>query len=357
MNKILFGGAFDPVHLGHINMAEQASIQLNADVIFLPSKFSVWKNDSTDVTHKINMLKIAIKGHERFFIDLYEINSGKEQNYSIDTVKYFINKYPNDNFYYLIGTDHVNVFDKWKGADELAKLVKVIYFNRPNYELDEKMIKRFNMTQINGSPIDISSTDIRDLTNLELNKEVIDYIIENNLYFTPKLHSYLKDKRFNHSVSVASLAFDIAKSNNIEHPEKAYIAGLLHDIGKEIDQKPIMEEHYKDYLDLPKFAYHQFAGEYIAKVEFQIVDKDILEAIKYHATGNEKMSQLAKIVYAADKIEPTRGFDSKELIDEMMKDIDEGFVKVLKANKEFLENNRGNINNPLTLKCFNYYLK
>ena len=114
MNKILFGGSFDPIHLGHINMAEQASKQLDADVIFLPSKVAVWKNDSTDINHKVNMIELAIRNYPRFHVDLYEVEKGEEQNYSIDTVRYFVNKYPEDTFYYLLGTDHVNAFHKWK---------------------------------------------------------------------------------------------------------------------------------------------------------------------------------------------------------------------------------------------------
>ena len=69
------------------------------------------------------------------------------------------------------------------------------------------------------------------------------------------------------------------------------------------------------------------------------------------------MCTMAKIVYAADKIEPTRGFDSSDLINSMMEDIDKGFITVLKANKDFLTENRKDINNRLTSKCFDYYLK
>ena len=357
MNKILFGGSFDPIHLGHLNMAEQASKQLDADVIFLPSPISVWKDKSVEIEHKINMIKLSINGNPRFHLDLFEVEKGDKQNYSIDTARYFVNKYPNDTFYYLIGTDQVNAFERWKEAEELSKIVRIIFFARPDYELKQENVKRFNMLQIVGSPKDISSTDIRALKDLQLVKPVIDYIVTNNLYFVPRIRDFLKEKRFNHSVSVASLAYDIAKKHDLDRPDRAYIAGLLHDVGKEIDQKPIMVEAYKEYLDLPKFAYHQFAGDYIARKEFGIVDEEILEAIRFHATGNENMCTLAKIIYAADKIEPTRGFDSKELIDAMMNDIDEGFVIVLKANKEFLEKNRGDINNRLTSKCFKCYIK
>ncbi|MCR5184974.1 MAG: nicotinate (nicotinamide) nucleotide adenylyltransferase [Bacilli bacterium] len=356
MNKILFGGSFDPIHLGHISMAEAASKQFDANVIFLPSKISVWKNDSAPIEHKIKMIELSIKDYPRFSIDLFEVEKDEEQNYSIDTVNYFINKYPNDTFFYLIGTDHVNAFHKWKQADEIAKKVHIIFFPRPNYDLDKGNIQKFKMQEVVGEYQDISSTEIRSLKALYLNKQVIDYIVSNNLYFMPKIREYLKDFRLNHCISVASLAYDIAKKHGLEHPERAYIAGLLHDIGKEIDQKPIMMKAYKEDLDLPRFAYHQFASEYIAKEEFKIVDQDILEAIKYHATGKDNMCTLGKIIYAADKIEPTRGYDSTEYVDAMMKDIDEGFKIVLKANKEFLEESKGDINNRLTYSCFQFYL-
>ncbi len=356
MNKILFGGSFDPIHLGHINMAEQASKELDADVIFLPSKVAVWKVDATDIKHRLKMLELAIKDYPRFSIDLFEVDDDSEYNYSIDTVRYFVNKYPNDTFYYLIGTDHVNAFHKWKEAEELAKLAHIIFFARPNLQLDEENVKKYHMHQIVGSLKDISSTDIRDFKSLELSKEVLDYIVLNNLYFVPKIRSYLSEKRFVHSFNVASLAYEIAKSNGVDHPEKAYIAGLLHDIGKKYEQDEIMKEHYQEYINYPKPILHQFIGEYLAKKDFEIVDQDILEAIKYHTTGKDNMCTLAKIIYSADKIEPGRGFDSSDLIAAMMENIDKGFVTVLKANVEYFQEHTIDFKNPLTSKCIEYYL-
>ena len=117
-----------------------------------------------------------------------------------------------------------------------------------------------------------------------------------------------------------------------------------------------MERHFQEYADLPKFSYHQFVGSYIASQDFEIKDELILNAIKFHATGRDGMSWLEKVVYACDKIEPTRGFDSSNLIKAMMENYDLGFIEVLKANKEFLEKNRNDINNRLTHKCFTDYL-
>ena len=127
----------------------------------------------------------------------------------------------------------------------------------------------------------------------------------------------MKERRYLHSISVAKLAYEIAVSNNIENPWRYYIAGLLHDIGKDLpisEQKAIVEAHFKEYKDFPSQIIHQFVGRYLAEKDFGITDKDILEAIEYHTTGHPDMKSMAKVVYATDKIEPTRGFDGSELI-------------------------------------------
>ena len=93
MKKVIFGGGFDPVHLGHINMALLARDFLNAEIIFVPAKVSVWKNESISPEHKLNMLKLAIEDYVGFSIDDYEIKS-KNQPYSFETVSYFKKEIP-----------------------------------------------------------------------------------------------------------------------------------------------------------------------------------------------------------------------------------------------------------------------
>ena len=360
MNRIIFGGAFDPVHNGHINMAEKAAKALNGQVIFVPARISVWKEVSAPTSDKINMLRLAIEGHPDFFIDKYEINSGEKVNYSIDTAKHFRELYPNDNLFYLIGADQVNEFRRWKDALELSKIVHIIFFNRPGFTLNEDNIKEFNMLEINGGGIDVSSTRIRELKSFDLPDEVLFYIVENDLYEgMKKLNEMETPHRLSHSKSVAKTAYQIAKANKVKNPIKAYIAGLFHDVGKDIplsEQKELTQKYFPKFNEQPEFAYHQFAGAAIAKTLFEIEDQDIIEAIEFHSTGNENMCELAKIIYASDKIEPTRGFDSSELINAMMNGIDSGFKTVLQANKDFLVSKEKSIENPLTFKCFKQYL-
>ena len=153
-NIVLFGGAFDPIHNGHINMAREASKQLDADIFFIPARISVWKNDSAPIEDKIRMIELAIEGEERMHLSRFEADSDKDINYSIDTVKHFKNEHQDSTLYFLIGTDQVNSFHKWKAADELADLATIIYFKRPDLELSKENIERFKMVEISGGEID-----------------------------------------------------------------------------------------------------------------------------------------------------------------------------------------------------------
>lgn len=357
-NIIVFPGSFDPVHNGHLLMAEKASVLLNADVIFVPAVISVWKDESAPFIDKVNMLKLSTRNYPRFFVSDYEGTTGKSINYSIETMKHFKEVYKDDNLYLLIGEDQVNQFHKWKDADELAKIARIIFFERPEIEMDKENVNRFNMLEIEGIPYDASSSEIRTLTNLRTPIEVIDYIAHQNLYYMKKISSILSKDRLNHSLEVAKLARLIAFSNEIDI-SSAYIAGLLHDVGKDIEkeeQNKIMLINYPEYMDLPKFSYHQFVGEHIAKEIFNVKDEEVLDAIKFHATGKVNMSPLGKIIYASDKIEPTRGFDSSDLIKGCLHNYEKGFVDVLDANRIYLLENKKDIENRLTKSCFDQYL-
>lgn len=360
MNKIIFGGAFDPIHNGHLNMAENAKKALDADVILVPARISVWKEKSAHISDKIAMLKLAIKNKKGYSIETFECDSKNETTYSIDTIHFLKKKYPKDNLYLLIGLDQVNEFHRWKSAEEIADSVQIIFYSRPNYKFENDNVQRFHMKEIKGEMVDVSSTDIRAFKSFEIPADVLIYIVDNGLYEgMVELRKMLTPHRLKHSISVAKTAYEIALSNNLEKPIDYFVAGLFHDVGKDIplkEQFEIVKKHFPEYADMPEFSYHQFAGSYLAQKIFKIDDEEILDAIKYHSTGSNNMSILAKVIYAADKIEPTRSFDSSDLISSMTKDAEKGFKTVLQANKDFLESKGKMTNNPLTYICFKKYL-
>ena len=363
MNYIIFGGTFDPIHNGHLRIASFSAKKYKAKVIFVPNKSPRWKEPLTDISYRKDMLELALKNADfSYEISLYEVEKDDDINYSIDTIKYFKEKYPKDNLYFLIGADQVNQFEKWKDAVEISKLVTIIYSSRPGFKLNEKNIADFKMESLDYEESgEVSSSDIRELKSLDLPFEVVNYIEDNKLYFVGKIAKYVTPQRLSHSIQVARLAYKIAKVNNLEEPERYYIAAILHDVGKTSkcdneDAVTFMKKHYPEYVDLPKFAYHQFIGEYIAKNDFDIKDEEILEAIKFHCTGNSNMKRIGMVVYASDKIEPTRQFDSTWLINSCLKDWYQGFIDTLVDNKKYLLGHAKDITNKLTDACFKQYI-
>lgn len=357
-NIILFGGSFDPIHNGHLNMAKIAVEQLDAtQAIFIPNGVSVWKEKGTLPKDKYEMIKGAIKGHKEFKVSRFELN--RKENYTIYTIQHFKKLYPKDNLYFLIGADQVNEFHRWKEPDEIASLAKIVYFNRSNFVLSKENIKKYKMQAVEGKEFDVSSTDVRNLLNVDVPMSVIEYIQDHNLYFMKTVNDFIDGKRLEHSKSVAMLAYRIAVSNNIDRPWRAYVAGLLHDIGKNVDEKEKsrIEKEYKNYLPLSDKLYHQFYSAEIAAKTFHIVDSEIIDAIKFHATGNKNMNPLGMIVYASDKIDPKRGYDSQPMIDAMMEDYKNGFITVLEENRKHLVLKKRDIENKLTQECMKQYLR
>lgn len=362
-NYLLFGGTFDPVHNGHIRIASVASLKLNADVIFVPARSPRWKTPLTSAKHRVNMLKLAMKNcvSSASILD-YELKSKDDINYTIDTLKYFKSKHPNDKIYLVIGADQVNQFPEWKNAEEIANLAQIVFVSRPRYTLNKEIIDTYKMIDLSYLESgDVSSTMVREMKSVDIPLNVLHYIEDNRLYYVNQLAKYISEKRLNHSIEVANLALKIARVNKLDHLEKYFIAGLFHDIGKtyvddSLDAINFMKKNYPEYVDLPKFAYHQFIGEYLARVKIGIEDKEILDAIKFHCTGNKNMGSVAKIVYASDKIEPTRGFDSSGLINSCLKNYEQGFIDTLVDNKKYLLNHNKDITNKLTDACFEMYL-
>lgn len=175
-----------------------------------------------------------------------------------------------------------------------------------------------------------------------------------------KIEEYLKKnlikERYNHSYNVAILSYEIAKKNNLENPLIYFLCGLLHDVGKYVnndDSDKIMKENFKEYLDLPSYTYHSFVGAIKIKEELNIKDEVFLDAIKFHTTGKPNFSTLGKIIYMSDKIEPSRKYNSYDLILNAFKDYNEGFINTIKSVNVFYEGKACTLFNEM----YNYYIK
>ena len=196
MNIAIFGGTFDPVHLGHLIICEQAYNSFNLDkVIFMPAGIPPHKVGSTITAdkHRLNMLKMAVADNQHFYISKWELNRS-HKSYTIDTYKYIKKKYKNDNIYFIIGADSLFEIFEWKQPEYLLENTHFIVARRPEYHIDnilnDQRYKpyRENIDLLDNCLVDISSSQIRKMiTNGKSIKYftldcVIDYISNNDLY-------------------------------------------------------------------------------------------------------------------------------------------------------------------------------
>lgn len=175
--------------------------------------------------------------------------------------------------------------------------------------------------------------------------------------FLKTIHSFLTDDRFNHVKSVAKLSFDVALKFNLNSMD-AFISGLLHDLTKDLskDLQLYFSKENKYYIEnLPSFSLHAFSSAVLAKKLFDIND-DVFETITFHCTGKENMSILEKLIYTADKCEPTRKFKTNDILNLLYTDIDKAFISELKSQQEYLKSiNVDNLTNKYTIDMYNFY--
>lgn len=168
----IFGGSFDPIHVAHISLAEDALRIGNLDkVILVPARLQPFKLDRkvTPAEDRLNMVKLAAADHEGFEVSDFEINS-EEVSYSYLTMREMQSRYPDAKLYFITGTDAFLQIEKWYNADEMLTKYSYLIGTRPGYreeELEEVMNRvRDNfgteVTNIMNTQIDVSSTEIRD---------------------------------------------------------------------------------------------------------------------------------------------------------------------------------------------------
>lgn len=361
---ILYGGSFDPVHNGHLRIARAASLLLNADLIFVPSKAPRWKKTSARAADRVNMLKEALKadGSTNFSLSLVELNKPGTASYTYDTLQEFKALYPKKEFIILIGEDQVEKFPTWYKAEELVKEASVYYVPRDYKDAPKEVCEKYHIQRLPYLEAGkVSSSAVRSLKCLDIPPVVLQYIEKHELYFIKKVKEYLDDDRYLHSLSVAHLAQTIMLKNSLENSDKGYIAGLLHDIGKvvpEIPSRKLVKKNDPEYQDFPAYALHQFVGSYIAKHDLEIEDEEVLDAIKFHCSGKAHMMPLSKIIYSADKIEPLRGYDSSKMVKACLRNYYTGFLNVLEENRKFLKSQSKPLpDNPLSEECYQLYFK
>ena len=187
----LYGGSFDPIHIGHLITATNAVETYNLDkVIFIPSHITPLKDRDLEAsdTDRFEMIQRSIKNNPKLIVSDYEINNDGV-SYSYNTVKYFKDNYRDEKIYFIIGTDRAKDLKKWYNIEELSKLVTFIFVARDGEKLEDIVGKdgfyKGIDYEIMISPIiEISSSLIRN--RIKQNKK-IDYMV------TDECKSYIEE--------------------------------------------------------------------------------------------------------------------------------------------------------------------
>jgi nicotinate-nucleotide adenylyltransferase len=185
----LFGGSFNPVHVGHLLVAQAALEEVPLSrLFFIPAAQSPFKLSAkmAPAQERLRLLHLALAGHSSYEVDPREVLCGGI-SYTIQTVREYAKRFPGDQLFYLIGADLVNDLPKWHSADELAQLVEFLVIPRPG-EPFLPLPAPFRGRPLRGFPLGISSSQIRERVkaglpiDLLMGPAVAEAIRNNGLY-------------------------------------------------------------------------------------------------------------------------------------------------------------------------------
>lgn len=170
----LFGGSFDPVHLGHLLVAQAAREELGiARVFFVPAAQSPFKPGAAPAPpgQRLRLLRLALAGQADCEIDDQELRRGGV-SYTIDTVRDYARRFPEAELFYLIGADHVGQLPKWREAADLARLVEFVVIPRPG-QSEAVLPAPFRGRALSGFPLGVSSSQVRERVRAGLPVELL----------------------------------------------------------------------------------------------------------------------------------------------------------------------------------------
>ncbi len=357
----IFGGTFDPVHLGHINLAAQAIREARLDkLIFVPAKVQPFKQDQ-DITpekERLEMLKLAIEGMPKAEISTIELER-EDISYTVTTLRQFKKEMPGADLFFLIGADAFLKIFKWNGAAEILSEHSFLVGTRPGYKeanLQEvigkaRILHNTKITRLNNEEFDINSTEIRRRAEVGESIDhlvpapVVEYIKSHGLYKNERILDYISvnfsEKRKIHTFAVAKEAMKLAERYGAD-VNKAKTAALFHDMyrGASESSLNLYVKHFgldKHYMNNANLAHAKIAA-IIMERDFGIHDEDLINAVKYHTTGRCGMSKLEKIIFLADAVEPNREYEG---VDELRKrayqDLDQAVLFSLESTIAFVE--------------------
>lgn len=360
----IYGGTFNPPHLGHVTAARAVFELLKLDrLLVIPAGLPPHKDlpdHSPTAAQRLEMTRLAAEqmglDGKVEVLDMELSRAGK--SYTSDTLAQLKERYPNDELWLLMGTDMFLTLQAWHAPEKILSLAGIAAFGRTEADTEELfsvqrdyLYKTYPQARIFTltipGVIDVSSTELRQKLaegtgGALLPPAVYGYILRQGLYGTsadlknlsisqlrPVALSYLKHKRIPHVLGTEQEAIRLAEWYGAD-VEKARVAALLHDCTKKLDMDAQLAlcDHYCIELDeLERVSLkllHSKTGAALARDVFG-VDEEIYNAIWWHTTGHAGMTLLEKIIYLADYIEPSRDFPGVDKLRQVCyKDLNEG---------------------------------
>ena len=318
----VLSGSFDPIHLGHIRMADTIAKQIQLDeVVFVPVHTDKHKR-AVSLKHRTAMIALAIAGYPLF--SLSDMSFPQDSPSVYDIVRAVKARYRDADVYYLVGADRLPGMQYWQRVGELYKDCTFVACPRPGHNIEQLA----NFARAYGARVHIARgvdyfpaaelvrTQIALLSDAldMLAPEVACYIARNGLYlqdYEAMLKPVLNQSRLQHTLSVRETAVDLSFVYHVPLM-KTSVAAMLHDCAKCLNlnvmrQLAIKHKVTSDTELLSSTALlHGVVGAYLAEKQYQVRDMDVLNAIRYHTTGRAGMSMLELCIFVADTIEPKR---------------------------------------------------
>ena len=335
----IYGGTFNPPHIGHMTAAAQAVEILGLDrLLLIPDRIAPHKQlpgNSATPEQRLEMIRIAARNYPKMEVSDIELRR-EGPSYSYITVAQLRQQYPEAELYLLMGTDMFLSFLTWREPEKIMANVTLAVMYRgekgEEAQIQEQAQKLSEMgghiVLVKNQAVNISSTHMRRLLAFRcagelLPEGVLDYIREYHLYDTRApwknlpmeelervVISLLKPNRVAHVLGCRDTAVELAKHWGADETDAAR-AGILHDITKAIDgplQLTLCEAYGKILSEFsrkyPK-TLHALTGSLVAQRIFG-ENEAVVSAIESHTTGKANMNLLEKIIYIADYIEPNR---------------------------------------------------
>ena len=366
----IYGGTFNPPHIGHIRAALGAVRSLELDkLLVIPDRIAPHKEmpeGSATPTQRLEMLRLAFEKNPE--VEVSDIELRREgKSYTVDTVAELRRQYPEEELILLMGTDMFLSFNQWRDPEKILEQASIGVFYRGEKGEKPAISQQKELMDVRGHQVylvqneivDISSTNLRRMlifrcANPFLPDGVGDYIQSYGLYGTgcdyknlsmeqlePVVIGLLKKNRVNHVLGCRDTAVELAKRWGANVTDAAR-AGILHDITKALDgplQLTLCAEYGTILSDFsrryPK-TLHALTGSLVAERIFG-ENEAVVTAIRNHTTGRANMSLLEKIIYVADYMEPNRAFPGVETLRELaFSDIDAALKLGLEMTLEHL---------------------